>query len=169
MLSEQLLCWIGLSVSYRVVLSHTGFSTNTSSGSPKLWRPIIKLFKSRRYLPCDVFFFPRVHTFTDSLVDVASESLTAELLVWSAGLPEGGPLALRAVWDQDHQRVQDATRQSAVHTAHVLHHHEPPQPGQWRLCPRGGRLRPRARLCPHQGECVLHPQSVLSCFLLINN
>lgn len=74
------------------------------------------------------------------------------LQVLSAGLPEGGSLALRAVRVQDHKCVQDATRQSAVRPAHVLHHHEPPQPGQWRLRPWSGWLCPRAGVCPHQGE-----------------
>lgn len=66
-----------------------------------------------------------------------------------AGLPEGGPLALCTVWDQDHQCVQDATRQSPVYTAHVFHHHEPPQSGQRRLRPWSGWLCPCACLCPH--------------------
>lgn len=70
----------------------------------------------------------------------------------SAGLSEGGALAVRAVGDQDHQRLQDSPRQGPVYPTHVLHHHEPAEPGQRGLCPRSGRLRPRARLRPHKGE-----------------
>lgn len=61
----------------------------------------------------------------------AQQSLPREgCVAVSPGVPARGALAVGAVRDPHHQRLQNAPGQGAVHPEDVLHHHEPAQPGQ---------------------------------------
>lgn len=64
-------------------------------------------------------------------------------------------MALGTVRNQDNKCLQDTPGQSAVHPENVLHNHEPLEPGQRGLRPRGRRLCPRAGVCVDQGGSSL--------------